>query len=272
MDASLDRRIVAEIVGTFGFFFAGFSGLAAAVVHKGSIDGQGQALCFGLGLTAMIFAFGHVSGGHYNPAVTFGLACGGRFPVKEVPFYWAAQLAGGVAAAGLVRGLWTSKVADQLPDSPAPGVSDGKAFLIEAVATFLFLLVISSVATDSLAPWNGVFAPVAIGGFIFTAATWAGPYTSGSFNPARSLAPSLVTGTYTSEWVFLLGPLVGGALGGAVFTFIRRPGTFLAPHPPPKVIERRWADEAIDIPEEETEYEREAALARRGRHSHGARS
>jgi hypothetical protein len=76
----------------------------------------------------------------------------------------------------------------------------------------------------------------------------------------------LVTGRYTSEWVFLLGPLVGGALGGAVFTFIRRPGTFLAPHPPPTEIERLWADEAMDIPGEETEYEREAALARRGRH------
>jgi MIP family channel proteins len=271
MDASLDRRIVAEIVGTFGFFFAGFSGLAAAAVHRGSIDAQGQALCFGLGLTAMVFAFGHVSGGHYNPAVTLWLACGGRFPVKEVPFYWAAQLIGGLGAAGLVRGLWTSRAADQMPDAPAPGVSDGRAFLIEAVATFLFLLVISSVATDSAAPWHGLLAPVAIGGFIFTAATWAGPFTSCSFNPARSLAPSLVTGTYTSEWVFLLGPIVGGAAGGALFSFIRRPGTFLAPHQPPTVIDRRWADSAIDIPDDETEYEREAALARRPRHSHTAR-
>ena len=99
MKAPLANRILAEIIGTFGFFFAGFSGLAANILHKGSIDGQGMAVGFGLGLAMMIFAFGHISGGHYNPAVTLGLACGGRFAWKEVPIYWIAQVIGGVGAA-----------------------------------------------------------------------------------------------------------------------------------------------------------------------------
>jgi MIP family channel proteins len=227
MEATLDRRMLAEIVGTFGFFFAGFSGLAASVVHTGSIDGQGMALGFGLGLAMMIFAFGHVSGGHYNPAVTLGLAVGGRFPWKEVPAYWAAQVVGGLAAAGVVRGMWTDKVGDTLVNAPALGVSDGRALLIEAIATFLFLLVISSVATDHKAPWNGVLAPVAIGGFVFTMATVVGPFTSGSFNPARSLAPAIVAGNYTDLWIFLLGPAIGGIVGGFLFTFMRQPGPIL---------------------------------------------
>lgn len=223
MKAPLASRIMAEIIGTFGFFFAGFSGLAASIVHKGSIDGQGMAVGFGLGLAMMIFAFGHISGGHYNPAVTLGLACGGRFPWKEVPIYWIAQVIGGVGAAGLIRGMWTHQVGNALVNAPAPGVNDGRALLIEAVVTFLFLLVISSVATDKEAPWNGVLAPVAIGGFIFTMATVAGPFTSGSFNPARSLAPALVTGNFDRLWIFLLGPAIGGILGGFVFTLLRPP-------------------------------------------------
>ncbi len=224
MEATLDRRIMAEIVGTFGFLFAGFSGLAASTVNKGSIDGQGMALGFGLGLAMMIFAFGHVSGGHYNPAVSLGLACGGRFPWKEVPAYWAAQIVGGLAAAGVVRAMWTDKVGDTLVNAPSTMVSDERALLIEGIATFLFLLVISAVATDHKAPWNGVLAPIAIGGFVFTMATVVGPFTSGSFNPARSIAPALVSGNYTDLWIFLVGPAIGGMLGGFLFTYLRQPG------------------------------------------------
>jgi MIP family channel proteins len=225
MEMPLSRRVLAEVVGTFGFFFLGFMGLAAGSSLPGSIGSIGMAAGFGLGLALMIFAFGHISGGHYNPAVTLGLTCGGRFPLRELPAYWGAQVVGGLCAAGLVRVLFTAAIGKSLVDAPAQGVSDAKALVLEAVATFLFLMVISSVATDERAPWHGAFAPVAIGGFIFTAAIVVGPFTSGSFNPARSLAPALVTADFSHLWVFLVGPAIGGAVGGFVFSFMRRAGT-----------------------------------------------
>ena len=92
-------RLLAELIGTFGFFFIGFSGIAASVDRPGAIAGAGVAAGFGIGLALMIFAFGHISGGHFNPAVTLGLAAGRQFPVKEIPGYWAAQVAGGLARA-----------------------------------------------------------------------------------------------------------------------------------------------------------------------------
>ena len=225
METPLSRRVLAEVIGTFGFFFLGFIGIAAATTEPGSIGSIGLAAGFGLGLGLMIFALGHISGGHYNPSVTLGLACGGRFAWKDLPAYWGGQLAGGLCAAGLVRVLFTAAVGKALVNAPAANVSDAKALVLEAVATLLFLLVISSVATDERAPWYGVFAPVAIGGFIFTAATVVGPFTSGSFNPARSLAPALIAGDFSKLWIFIVGPLVGGALGGLVYAFMRKSGT-----------------------------------------------
>jgi aquaporin NIP len=225
MKPSFIHRFGAEVLGTFGFFFLGFMGLAAGALHPASIDGIGMAAGFGLGVALMIFAFGHISGGHFNPAVTLGLACGGRFPWREVLPYWSAQVVGGLGAAGLVRALFTDTIGHVLVNGPAAGVSDGTTFLLEAIATFLFLLVISAVATDERAPWHGVFAPAAIGSFIFIAATVIGPFTSGSFNPARSLAPAIVSTSFSHLWVFVAGPAVGGALGGVVYSLFRRAGS-----------------------------------------------
>lgn len=248
--SDLGVRLTAEVVGTFGFFFLGFAGLAAAANHPGSIGSGGIAAGFGLGLALMIFAFGHISGGHYNPAVTAGLAAGREFPVAEVPLYWGAQLVGGLIAALAARGLF-SHVGTVLVNAPSGGVSESRAFLLEAIATFLFLLVISSVATDARAPWHGVLAPVAIGGFIFTAAVVIGPASSGSFNPARSLAPALLDGTFDHLWLFLAGPLVGGVLGGLVFGVMRR--AELAPgrsDPPAGASPHVIADQPPDRPRE----------------------
>jgi aquaporin NIP len=239
METSFIRRVLAEVLGTFGFFFLGFIGLAAGVTHPGSIGNIGMAAGFGLGLALMLFAFGHISGGHYNPAVTLGLACGGRFPWPKVPAYWVGQVVGGIGAAGLVRGLFTGRVGKALVNAPASNVSDGKALVLEAVATFLFLLVISAVATDERAAWHGTFAPVAIGGFIFTAATVIGPFTSGSFNPARSLAPALVAASFSHLWIFLVGPAIGGAAGGFLFSWLRQGGTAIEVKEGPLVDEGR---------------------------------
>jgi len=213
-------RLLAELIGTFGFFFIGFSGIAATVDQPAAIGIGGVAAGFGLGLAAMIFAFGHISGGHFNPAVTLGLTAGRQFPLKELPGYWFAQVLGGVVAAAVAATAYTDAVEASLVNQPSGG--DGQTFLLEMIATALFVVVISAVATDSRAPWYGVFAPLAIGGFIFTAATVIGPFTSGSFNPARSLAPAIMAADGTDLWLYLVAPSVGGLIGGLVFWFIRR--------------------------------------------------
>lgn len=215
-------RLLAELIGTFGFFFLGFTGIAASIDQPDAIGVASVAAGFGLGLALMIFAFGHISGGHFNPAVTLGLAVGRQFPFREVLGYWFAQIIGGVAAAAVVSTVFSSAVEDALVNHPAPGVGDGQAFVLEMIATAMFLLVISAVATDVRAPWNGVFAPIAIGGFIFTAATVVGPFTSGSFNPARSLAPAILAADGTDLWIYLVAPAVGGVIGGLIYWFVRR--------------------------------------------------
>lgn len=215
------RRLLAEMIGTFGFFFLGFSGLAAAAERQGSITSVGIAIGFGLGLALMIFAFGHISGGHFNPAVTLGLAFGRQFPWKEIPGYWLAQFIGGMLAAGVATSLYDTSDSAFL-NSPGQS-STGEALIAEIIGTMLFLLVISAVATDARAKWSPILAPLAIGGFIFTAATVIGPFSSGSFNPARSLAPAVLAGNATDLWIFIVGPLVGGLLGGLIYLFVRNP-------------------------------------------------
>jgi MIP family channel proteins len=224
MPADFVRRLLAEVIGTFGFFFAGFCGIAALRLQgPTSIGTIGIAAGFGFGLSLMIFAFGHVSGGHYNPAVSAGLAAARRFPPGEVLPYWGAQLVGGIIAAAGVRGIFNKAALHATLNMPAADVSNGKALLLEGIFTFLFVLVIATVAADARAPWNGVFAPFAIGLFIFTAATVCGPFTSGSFNPARSLAPAIVDGSFSKVWIFIVGPLAGGILGGVVNAVMREP-------------------------------------------------
>lgn len=236
MQPSLTNRIIAEVLGTFGFFFLGFTAIAAA--QNGLLDSAlPVAIGFGGGLALMIFAFGHISGGHFNPAVTAGLAVGGRFPWRELPWYWLAQLVGGIAAA-LVVGALFSGVSEVLVSAPGTDVSAGKALLLEIIATALFLWVILAVATDDRAAWHGVFAPVAIGGFIFVAANVIGPFTSGSFNPARSLAPAITAGELGDVWVFIVGPIVGAVLGSLAFTYIRQAGTAVEVDEEPLVDQR----------------------------------
>ncbi|MSO94363.1 MAG: aquaporin [Thermoleophilia bacterium] len=217
----MSNRLLAEVVGTFGFFFIGFSGIAAAVNLPGSIASAGVAAGFGLGLGLMIAAFGQISGGHYNPAVTFGLAVGRKFPMSAVLPYWVAQLIGGFIAVVVATILYTSDVKDSLVTNPGKGVEDWRAMLIELVAVFLFVSVIITVATDDSAPWKGVLAPVAIGGFIFTAAVTMGPSSGGSFNPARSIVPAIWAGEFGSVWIYIVGPLLGAALASALSLAMR---------------------------------------------------
>jgi len=211
----LSKRLAAELVGTFGFFFIGFTSIAA---------GAPGPIGFGFGLFLMIAALGHISGGHYNPAVTVGLVIGRKHPSNEAVQYIVAQIIGGVIAALLAAVMFdglNNFTRDSMVTKPGAGVSDFKAMLVELVATLLFLMVISAVATDKNAPWNGIQAPIFIGLFIFTAATVFGPISGGSFNPAVSIAPAIVAGSFSNLWIYLVGPFVGGAIGGGLYMWFR---------------------------------------------------
>ena len=160
MDApSMGNRLMAELVGTFGFFFIGFSGIAASVNLPGSIAPAGVAAGFGLGLGLMIAAFGQISGGHFNPAVTFGLTVARKFPAPAVIPYWIAQLIGGFIAVLAAVIIYTNDVKDSLVTNPGPGVPDWRAMLAELVAIFLFVSVIITVATDDSAPGRASSRP-----------------------------------------------------------------------------------------------------------------
>ncbi len=221
MDHPLIVRLGAEALGTFTFFFLGFSGIAVLVdVGPDAITSLGIAAGFGFGLTLAITAFGHISGGHFNPAVTAGLAVAGRFSSREVIQYWVAQLIGGFGAVLVMAIVYSSQVTDSLHTQPGIGIDNWAALVLEIVATALFVMVILTVATDERAAWKGVMAPFLIGLYIFTAATVVGPASGGSFNPARSLDPVLFNQEWGDVWIYIVGPLAGGVLGGAIWAYL----------------------------------------------------
>ena len=210
------------------------------------ISSLGIAFGFGLGLALAITAFGHISGGHFNPAVTAGLAIARKHPTVEVVPYWVAQLIGGFLAVVVQAIVFDSQVTDALSTNPGAGVDDWGALVLEIVTTALFVMVILTVATDDRAPWKGVMAPLMIGLFIFAAATTVGPTSGGSFNPARSLDPVFWNQDWDNVWIYIVGPLAGGILGGAIWASLigkdrssnrvgphRRGGAVRAPHGAP---------------------------------------
>ncbi len=180
----------AEALGTFLFFFLGFNAVAVASdLGDGAISTLGVAFAFGLGLTARrSAALGHVSGGHFNPAVSLGLAAARRFPPKEVIPYSIAQLIGGFVAVLAVAAVYPGHAVDALTTAPSPRITSGGAFILEFIVTGLFVMVITTVAMDKRAPWQGVMAPLLIGLFIFVAADAVGPASGGSPRQPRQIA------------------------------------------------------------------------------------
>jgi MIP family channel proteins len=217
----LSIRLCAEALGTFLFFFLGFSGIAVATdIGLDAIGTLGIAAGFGFGLTLAIAAFGHLTGGHFNPAVSAGLAIAGKFPSRDVVPYWIAQLVGGFGAVLVMGIVYSSDVMDNLHTQPGSGIDDWAALVLEIVATALFVMVILTVATDDRAAWKGVMAPFLIGLFIFTAVATVGPASGGSYNPARSLDPVLWNQEWSDVWIYIVGPLAGGVLGGAIWAYL----------------------------------------------------
>jgi MIP family channel proteins len=221
MDQPLGVRLGAELLGTFFFFFLGFSGIAVAVTYGlEAIGTVGIAAAFGFGLALAIAAWGHLSGGHYNPAVTAGLATAGRFRARDVIPYWIAQLVGGLCAVGTMALVFGETVTDALGNAPGAGVDDWGALLLEAIVTGLLVMVVLTAATDERAAWKGVMAPLLIGLVIFTGSVAVGPSSGGSFNPARSIVPAVYNGEWGDVWIYVLGPLAGAVVGGAIWVLL----------------------------------------------------
>jgi aquaporin NIP len=215
VDAASARLLAAEGMGVFALVFAG-CGAVMVNAKTGSPGSAGVAVTFGLVIMAMIYALGHISGAHLNPAVTFAFALTRHFPWRRALGYWAAQIAGAVVAAALLRAA-LGDVADL--GATLPSGSDGQAFTFEVVMTLFLMLVIVAVATDTRA--IGEAAAVAIGGTVALDALFGGPVSGASMNPARSLGPALVSGELQSLWIYLVAPVVGAALGALAYQLVR---------------------------------------------------
>ncbi len=204
------QKLVAEAIATFTLTFAGTSAIMMGA------DSISVPVAFGFALMMMIYAIGHISGGHVNPAVTIGLTVAGKHPISLATPYIAAQIAGAIVASLIARAIY-GDIADLAPTVPSGSAMD--AFWVELIATFLLVFVISGVATDKRAP--AAAAGFAIGGTVLFCAIWAGPVSGGSFNPARTLGPAIVGNTWTDIWVYLTAPIIGGALGALVYNFLQ---------------------------------------------------
>lgn len=209
------RREAAEAVGTFGLVFAG-CGAIVIEAETGALGHIGIAITFGLIIMTMIYATGHISGAHFNPAVTLAFAVSRHLPWSRVPRYWAAQLGGGVLAALVLRALFgdVAHLGTTLPRG-----TDTQSLVLEGVLTFFLMFVIISVATDTRAV--GQAAAIAIGGTVGLEAMFGGPISGASMNPARSLAPAIVSWTWQSQWLYVVGPVLGAIAGAVVYTLIR---------------------------------------------------
>jgi MIP family channel proteins len=214
--APLHRALSAELVGTFALVFAGCGAIMVDAQTGGALGQVGIAVTFGLVIAAMIYATGHISGAHLNPAVTLAFALTRHFRWRRLLAYWAAQCAGAIAAAAILRASLgdVAEVGATLPSG-----SDGQAFLWELVLTFFLMFVITAVATDTRAV--GEAAAIAIGATVGLDAMFGGPITGASMNPARSLGPALVSGELASLWVYLSAPFLGAAIGALVYQYLR---------------------------------------------------
>ncbi|MFN8615771.1 MAG: MIP family channel protein [Dehalococcoidia bacterium] len=211
---------VAELLGTFALVFAGPGASAVDAATGGAVGTVGVGMSFGLIVMAMIFAIGHISGCHINPAITLAMLAVRRITPARAAGYIAAQVVGAVLA-GLAIVAIVGSAGDAGATTPHIGGTDA-ALWSELILTFFLSFVVFSVATDSRA--QDEMAAVAIGGYVGFAATGWGPVAGASMNPARSFGPAVAASVWDAHWVYWVGPIAGAVVAALVYEFLREPG------------------------------------------------
>jgi aquaporin TIP len=248
MPKSWMKLAVAEAIGTFALIFIGVLSISGAKI-AGAPDTLTNlasiGLAHGLTIAVMVAALGAISGGHFNPAVTFGFVLTGRMSPAAGLMYWLAQLAGASVAAGILAMLFGSgPVSSGTPDL-APSVGFAAGVVVEAITTFFLVLVVFGTAVDERAP-KAVY-PLAIGLTVALDIMAAGPLTGAAMNPARTFGPALASGHWTNHLVYWVGPLLGGGLAALVQHFVlmeRPPAAAEVASTPAELLERHGAQQA----------------------------
>lgn len=210
------RKVFAETIATYLLVFVTCGSAAISSVDEHKISRLGASVAGGLIVTVMIYAVGHVSGAHMNPAVTLAFAAVRHFPWKQVPFYGAAQLTGAISASFTLRVLLHPI---KHVGTTSPSGSDLQALIMEIVVTFSMMFITSAVATDTKA--IGELAGIAVGSAVCITSILAGPISGGSMNPARSIGPAIASGEYKGIWVYVVGPVTGTLMGAWSYNLIR---------------------------------------------------
>jgi len=209
------RRYVAELLGTFALVFCGTGAIVINQETGGVISHAGIAITFGLIIMSMIYALGNISGCHINPAVTIAFTIAKKFPAKEVLPYLISQFAGAFLASVIIKYLFSH---NHTLGATLPSGTALQSFILEFILTFFLMLVIINVATGSKE--QGMFAGLAIGAVVLLEAMFAGPVCGASMNPARSVAPAVISGHLESLWVYIVAPISGAVAAIPVCTFL----------------------------------------------------
>jgi aquaporin NIP len=209
------RKSIAEVLGTFALVFCGTGAIVIDKASGGAVTHVGVAITFGLIVMAMIYSLGDISGAHLNPAVSIAFTLARRLPVKALAPYVASQVGGAFLASLTLRVLFPS---NQMLGSTLPAGSAWQSFVLELLLTYFLMIVIINVSTGSKE--QGLFAGIAIGSVILLEAMFAGPICGASMNPARSLAPAIVSGHIENLWVYLSAPVIGAALAIPTCTYL----------------------------------------------------
>ncbi len=202
------KKSAAEFLGTFALVFAGTGAIVINETSGGVVTHVGVALTFGLIILAMIYTVGDISGAHLNPAVSLGFFAARRFPLPKLILYVFSQCAGALAASGILRLLFPQNA---LLGATLPAGSVAQSFVLEAILTAILMFVILGVSTG--AAEKGITAGIAVGAVIGLEAMFAGPICGASMNPARSLAPALISGHLQHVWIYLVAPAIGACVG-----------------------------------------------------------